>query len=97
MALSIASHGTGRNLQANNESLILSFPGSGKVCEQLFGRTHRYGQEADEVYIDFYAPNVDTQKAVEKACRDARYIEQTQGSPQKLCYATWIGRDWDAE
>lgn len=89
MALSIDSHGTGLNLQANSSNLIISFPSSGKTCEQLLGRTHRYGQAEDEVTFDYYAPNEDTQKCVETARRDARYIQETQKSPQKLCYATW--------
>lgn len=93
MALSIDAHGTGLNLQANHENLILSFPSSGKTCEQLLGRTHRYGQEEDEVSFTYYAPTPDAQASVEKAKEDARYIQQTQGSPQKLCYATWTTED----
>lgn len=90
MACSINAHGTGRNLQANSEALIVSFPGSGKTNEQLLGRLHRQGQEADEVLFDYYAPTTDAREAIRKATRDATYIQETQGSPQKLLYAAWI-------
>lgn len=90
MMLSIRAHGTGLNLQKNSEGLILSFPSSGKTCEQLLGRLHRYGQIADEVTFDYYAATEEGLKTIESAKRDAYYIKQTQGGAQKLLYAAWI-------
>ena len=90
MALSVRVHGTGLNLQhAHSENLILSFPSSGKTMEQLVGRTHRQGQEEDEVNLFYYQHTADAREAILKARADARYIEETQGSPMKLCYGTW--------
>jgi hypothetical protein len=90
LALSIRVHGTGLNLQyGHHENLILSFPSSGKTMEQLLGRTHRQGQDADEVSCWYYAHTDAARDALRNARESARYIEQTQGSPQKLCYATW--------
>lgn len=91
MALSVRVHGTGLNLQyAHSENLILSFPSSGKTMEQLLGRTHRQGQEADEVTLHYYQHTVAAREAVITARADARYNEDTQGSPMKLCYGTWV-------
>lgn len=91
MALSIRSHGTGLNLQhAHHENLLLSFPSSGKTMEQLIGRTHRQGQPEDEVNVWYYQHTADARAAVMQAREAARYIESTQGSPQKLVYCTWV-------
>jgi hypothetical protein len=91
LALSIRSHGTGLNLQyAHHENLLLSFPSSGKTMEQLIGRTHRQGQPEDEVNVWYYRHTADALTAVQQAREAARYIQTTQGSPQKLVYGTWI-------
>jgi hypothetical protein len=90
MALSIRSHGTGLNLQKSSDNLVLCWPSSGKTCEQLVGRTHRYGQQADTVTMAYYAPTPEADRAVDASRSDARYIEETQGSPQKLNYGTWL-------
>tara|TARA_R110002012_G_scaffold39245_1_gene108667 strand:- start:11064 stop:13061 length:1998 start_codon:yes stop_codon:yes gene_type:complete len=50
-ACSIIVHGTGKNLQAWSEGLILQPPASNYRWEQLIGRHHRPGQEADEVRV----------------------------------------------
>jgi len=90
MALSVRVHGTGLNLQHHHhENLILSFPSSGKTMEQLVGRTHRQGQPEDEVNVYYYGHTTDASAAVLQAREDARYIETTQGSPQKLVYGVW--------
>lgn len=89
MALSIRAHGTGLNLQKHNENLCLSFPSSGKTAEQLIGRTHRQGQEADDVSFWYYNHTKPYQDALKQARNDAQYIQQTLGSPQKLVYGTF--------
>ena len=48
---SIKAHGTGRNLQAFCRNLVANPPSDGATWEQLLGRTHRQGQEADEVTV----------------------------------------------
>ena len=95
LALSTHAHGTGLNLQPWSENLILSWPSSGKACEQLLGRTHRAGQEADEVGVWWYGHTPEMRAAMAKSREEAKYIEQTTGSPQKLVYAAFVGSDDD--
>lgn len=95
LVLSIASHGTGKNLQAWARQLITCPPQSGSVFEQLLGRTHRPGQTADLVRADVFCQTPELQLSWEQALRDARYLEETTGAKQKLNFATKIGWEQD--
>jgi hypothetical protein len=90
-ALSINAHGVGKNLQHYSKQLIVQPPSSGKVWEQLLGRTHRPGQNADEVEVYVYQHCEAFRQAVKQARVDARYIEQTSGNAQKLSIADFGG------
>lgn len=87
LAASIASNKEGRNLQAWCENLILSMPSNGLAAEQLLARTHRDGQEADEVTVDVVVTCAEHVEAFSQARRDADYIQSSTGSPQKLMLA----------
>lgn len=89
-AASIRVHGTGKNLQAWSHNLIAEMPSSGSTSEQLLGRTHRQGQDADEVKFYIYQHTESFQKALEKAVEEAKYIRDTTGNRQKLLDATWV-------
>lgn len=83
---SIQAHGTGRNLQRYARSLICAGVPTGATIEQLIGRTHRPGQNADTVevwYMDRFKDEM------HNAVRDAVYIEDTTGNRQKLNLAQW--------
>ena len=84
---SIASNHEGRNLQAWSKNLITSCPTTGSILEQLLGRTHRDGQEEDEVIATLSITLREQVLAFNRACADARYISDTTGQEQKLCYA----------
>ncbi len=84
---SIASNSEGRNLQAWHRNLVTSPPASGAAWEQLLGRTHRDGQEADEVTVDVITTCDEHVEAMEQARRDAEYIESVTGQAQKILYA----------
>lgn len=88
-AASYNVHGTGKNLQAWSNQILLDPPASGQAWEQLMGRTHRQGQQADEVYFHYYAHTREFQRAIESAKTSAQYIESTTNMPQRLTYATW--------
>jgi hypothetical protein len=89
-AASITAHGTGKNLQPWAHNLILSWPSSGSTAEQLVSRTHRAGQKADEVYVDYVAHTRYLRSALYQSRRDARYIEASMNTPQRLCYGSWL-------
>ena len=84
---SIKAHGTGKNLQHMSTNLVVSAPPSGSVWEQMLGRTHRLGQEADQVLVEFYLQCDEIREGFEKALADAEYLQYTLGQQQKLLYA----------
>ena len=77
----------GRNLQFFARNLITTFPPNGKQVEQLFGRTHRDGQEADEVTNDVLVTAREHLTQFWQAQADSRYEEDVTGQAQKLNYA----------
>lgn len=85
--VSIAAHHRGKNLQQWNRNLVVAPPSSGKMWEQLVGRTHRVGQRADEVLVDVMLHYVEANDSFRHALDDARYLEDTLGSRQRLNYA----------
>lgn len=88
---SIRANSEGRNLQAWNQGLVVSLPPNGAAVEQLLGRMHRDGQQADEVEFTVLCGCVQAWAGFESARADARYIEASTGQNQKLNYAdvTW--------
>jgi len=88
--VSIAAHQEGKNLQHWSKSLITAPPSSGKTWEQLLGRMHREGQDADEVTYEVWLHADELRASLRQALNDARYIEQTTGARQKLLYASLI-------
>lgn len=90
LAVSVRSHGTGLNLQPWAHNLILTPDQSGLVWEQLLGRTHRPGQEADEVWATVLAHTFAFRDALAAAKVNAEYIQHTTGQKQKLLLATHL-------
>lgn len=90
---SVIAHGTGKNLQEWNRNLVVSCSSSGKTWEQMIGRTHRPGQQADEVTVEVYMHDDALRSAWTQARSGARYIEETIGR-QKLNFADIIGFDF---
>jgi len=86
---SVHAHGVGVNLQKYSQSIVLTPPSSGATWEQLLGRMHRQGQEADEVVYVVYQHTPELIEALEKAIRNADYIEKSVGQKQKLKYASY--------
>lgn len=88
--MSIASHGTGKNLQAWSDNFVLYPPANGKTWEQLVGRTHRPGQDADEVWVHVVAHSPEHAQALRNAQEQARFAESVQGQRQKMNLGTWL-------
>ena len=87
MILSIEAGREGLNLQAWSSNFIVSPPPNGERWEQLLGRTHRDGQEADEVTFDVAGFTIEQVESFWQARRDAEYVAASTGSPQKLLVA----------
>jgi hypothetical protein len=79
---SIQAHGTGRNLQCFSKAVVAGGGPTGLMWQQLIGRHHRQGQEADEVRFTILFP-----EELAAARADAKYIEQMTGEQQKLLLA----------
>lgn len=87
---SVAANKTGRNLQAWNRNLVVTASPTGALWEQLLGRTHRMGQQADTVFVDWIAACEEQDMGFSQLLADARYIQDTTGQSQKLLYADRI-------
>jgi len=93
IAASIHAHGRGKNLHQWCDNLVTAPPTSGKTWEQMLGRTHRVGQEADEVTFEVYQYAGGQVESFDQARADARYLENTLGGVQKLNYADLVGME----
>lgn len=90
VVISIRAHGTGKNLQQFARNLLANPISSGSECEQVLGRTHRAGQQADEVTVEVFRHTEPFRAAIEKARDLAGYIQGTFGASQKLASkASW--------
>ena len=87
-AMSIRAHGIGKNLQSWSTQLIIEPPSSGQTWEQLLGRTHRSGQQADEVEVFVIQHTESFRRALKSAKEGAEYIEESTGNKQKLNFLT---------
>jgi len=87
---SVRAHGEGKNLQQWSKNLVVSAPTAGKTWEQMLGRTHRHGQQADEVTVEVYLHTGALRQGFTRAIGDAVYQQQTLGSPQRLLYCDLI-------
>lgn len=90
LVVSWFAHGTGKELQYSSHSLIIQNPKPAKFLEQLIGRQHRKGQQADEVNIDFTISSMFEAACYASTLLDALYIHQTQGSRQKAIIGTYL-------
>lgn len=84
---SVQANGTGRNLQMFSANLVTSFPPGPAIVEQLIGRTHRDGQEADTVTVDVLLGCREHHDAFYRALDGAKAAADTLGHDQKLLLA----------
>ena len=85
----VAAHFEGRNLQFANRNLALTASPDAMLWQQLIGRTHRQGQEADNVEIRFYAPVGLTRDKIEQARVSAKWLAVQVNEDQRLALADW--------
>lgn len=84
IALSMRSHGTGKNLQAWSKNLVLYPPASSEAWEQMIGRTHRPGQMDASVSFDVVLATESAKSAMESALEYSKANEEKLGNPHKL-------------
>lgn len=84
---SIAANAEGRNLQSWDKNLIISCTPSAQLFEQLVGRTHRPGQESDEVSVEILLTCREGYDGLNNIISQAQYVENTTGQIQKILYA----------
>lgn len=85
--LSVAANIAGRNLQRFSRNLLASPPMSALGWEQLIGRTHRPGQKADTVTVDYLFGCVEHHQGVVRGREGAKFHKSMQGTEQKLLLA----------
>lgn len=84
----ILSNSRGRNLQDRfNRGLAIQCPQSGDMCQQLFGRLHRFGQTRP-VQWDILITSGGSRYAWDMATREAEFVLQTQSQKQKILRGT---------
>ena len=88
--VSRASSGEGRNLQAWYRSLVINPMSSGRDWEQTLARTHRDGQEEDEVEYTVLVTCIENESAFTQALNDALYRSATTQQPDRLTYCDLI-------
>lgn len=78
---------TGFNLQPWNRNLLTSCLSEAGTLEQLIGRTHRDGQQADEVEVDIMLGCIENFESWEKARAEARMGKDAMGEDPKILMA----------
>jgi len=87
---SVKAQGTGKNLQSRySQNLFTSLMPNAEEFQQTLGRTHRPGQEEDEVGLDWF-DTIENQMAMQYIRAEAAFQEQTLGEKQKVLYATHL-------
>jgi hypothetical protein len=87
---SVKAQSRGKNFQTSFwRSLIVSFPASNSIVEQLVGRTAREGQTASYIEVDYFLHTPELENALEKAKERGKYVHETLGQAQKLVWGTW--------
>ena len=84
---SITANKEGKNLQAWNKNLVTHSPSSGGWWEQMMGRTHRDGQQAELVTFELFASCIEHYQSFHKALGDAMFVQDSTPMVQKLLYA----------
>lgn len=89
LVASIMAHGEGKNLQFMRNQFVVQWPRSARVAQQMLGRTHRTGQEADELIV-WRADTTPFDIMNFAAClNDAVYQQQTTGVRQKMVFCNY--------
>lgn len=86
---SVKAHGTGKNLQFLTNQFYIQLPATETNAEQAVGRTHRRGQEADEVLVTTCISSTFDEMSLAALLNDAVYVLETMTLPRKLLTGSW--------
>ena len=86
---SILAHREGKNLQHFKNQWFVQFPRPATMAEQVMGRSHRTGQDADELIVNLNLTVPFDHITFSATLNDSAYIHQTTGNRQKLIYASY--------
>ncbi len=81
---SVTCQSIGKNLQHYSKNLFTTLAPNGKSFEQVVGRTHRPGQLADEVTIDWFCHTPELENAMAQVIEDASFVQSSLGQRQKV-------------
>lgn len=84
--MSIKAHATGKNLQKWCNNIIAHPVADPSTYEQLIARTHRTGQDADEVNVTAFNFSI-FGSALRRAVKQAYVVQDSTKQPMRLCYA----------
>lgn len=84
---SYSAHGEGKNLQHFQYEFFIQWPRPAHIAEQVLGRLHRTGQEADEIVACTCHTTMFDHLNFAACLNDALYIQQTTGNAQRIIYA----------
>jgi len=89
LCLGMSAHGTGKDLQHGfSRNYMLQWPRSAKMAEQVMGRTHRTGQQDDEVHVYTNVSCEFDEVTLSSTLNEAAYVSQAN-SRQRVLYATY--------
>ena len=99
MVASIKAHGIGKNLQHHQNQLLVQLPRGGTEMEQLLGRVHRKGQEADRIVVNTLNTVQFDHENMSVILKQTIYSQETLGGNRKLLIADWspLPRDYSDE
>jgi len=86
---SIFAHNTGRNMQHHRHQLCLEWPRNAVAAQQMLGRLHRTGQDADDLVVGLCDVTDYDVEARAAGLNDALYQTQTTGEVQKVIWARY--------
>ena len=89
LVMSIKAHGTGKNLQFMKDQLFVQLPETEEQAQQTIGRTHRTGQQADEVTVATLISNETDELQLAGILNDGMYVYETMNSQRKVLIGTW--------
>lgn len=86
---SIFAHGTAKNLQHFGDQYFVQFPRDSAHAEQTISRTHRQGQQRDELIVTTnLTTDFDHENYAAMLC-DAVFAQTTLGQRQRVVFATY--------